>query len=103
MKNMENIWRYVSAKIFVPQQSVPDLLAMVESCRYAWQNAINEFNNCDPALVDYMIFKLNATERQYMALLAEARKEGLRAWPDDLAGLFFPVQTDEGFNRDGED
>lgn len=102
MKYMENIWRYVSAKIFVPQQNVPDLLTMIEKCRYAWQNAINEFNNCDTELVDYMIFKLNATERQYMALLAEARREGLKAWPDDLAGQFFLAQPDEGFNGDGE-
>lgn len=86
MKYMENIWRYITSKIFVPQEPMPDLLTMVEKCRHAWHNAIFEFNNCDMELIDYMVFRLNAAERHYIALLSQARREGLKAWPDHIAG-----------------
>jgi hypothetical protein len=97
MKYMEKIWRQLISKIFIPQKTVPDLLTMVEECRNAWRNAISEFNNCDTELIDYMIFRLNATERRYMALLSQARREGLKAWPDYLAEpCIMKTQADNG-------
>lgn len=85
MKYMEKIFRQVASRIFIPPKPVTDLLYMVEECRHAWQYAKKEFDMCDREMVDYMVFKLNAAERQYMALLAKARREGLKAWPDEIA------------------
>ena len=40
-----------------------------------------EMNYMDSDLSEYIIYKINAAERRYMALLEMARKEGVTAWP----------------------
>lgn len=57
------------------------LLAAVENARRDWQQAWQEMNYVDSELSDYIIFKINSTERYYMMLLRQAKQEGITAWP----------------------
>lgn len=54
----------------------------VQNAREEWQQALKEMNYIDGELSEYTIFKINAAERRYIALLNQARKEGITAWPD---------------------
>lgn len=67
----------------------PTLVTAVENARQDWQQAIREMNHSDGDMAEHVIFKINATERRYIALLEQAKKEGVTAWPN-VAG-FFPV------------
>lgn len=61
--------------------SPPSLVTSVECARRDWQEAVKEMNHIDRDLDEYIIFKVNAAERRYIALLEQAKKEGVRAWP----------------------
>jgi hypothetical protein len=61
---------------------VPPLVNAVECARRDWQLALKEINYIDSDLDEYVIFKINSAERRYMALLEQARKEGMNAWPE---------------------
>lgn len=61
---------------------VPGLVKAVEDARREWQLALKEINYIDSDLDEYVIFKINSAERRYMALLEQARKEGMHAWPE---------------------
>lgn len=83
MKYMEKLLSFILPRITPHHRPEPKLLTAVEECRRTWQNACYDFNFCDAELVDYMVYKINAAERQYMALLAQAKREGLTAWPQN--------------------
>jgi len=57
------------------------LVTAVEYARRDWQQALKEMDHIDRDLDEYVIFKINAAERRYIALLEQARKEGVKAWP----------------------
>ncbi|NLI11103.1 DUF2508 family protein [Pelotomaculum propionicicum] len=59
----------------------PFLVTAVENARRDWREALRELDHIDRDLDEYVIFKINAAERRYMALLEQARREGVRAWP----------------------
>jgi len=59
----------------------PTLAHTVENARRDWQQAIREMDQIDGELTEYVIFKVNAAERRYMALLEQAKREGVTAWP----------------------
>lgn len=63
-------------------------LAVQHACE-EWQQALKEMDHIDGDLAEYAIFKINAAERRYIALLNQAKREGIRAWPDTE---FPPVQ-----------
>lgn len=65
-----------------------DLVDAVECARRDWQLALKEIDHIDSDLDEYIVFRINAAERRYMALLEQARKEGLNAWPP-LPGFTF--------------
>ncbi len=71
-------------KIFAPQTSANHLLQTIEQCRRNWHAALANFNQCEPNMIDYMIFQVNAAERQYISLLKQAQQMGLTAWSDGL-------------------
>ncbi len=60
--------------------ALPPLVSAVEYARQEWRQAINEMNNIDSDLTDYAILKASAAERRYMALLKQAKNEGINAW-----------------------
>lgn len=62
------------------------LAEMVDEARRTWREALNEYNFVDQEMIDYMIFKINAAERRFVALWREARRRGVTAWPPDLPG-----------------
>ncbi|MCL6559117.1 MAG: YaaL family protein [Firmicutes bacterium] len=59
---------------------VPTLVSAVERARQDWQQALQEMDHIDGDLTEYVIFKVNACERRYIALLEQAKKEGITAW-----------------------
>ncbi|MFA4884364.1 MAG: DUF2508 family protein [Desulfotomaculaceae bacterium] len=59
----------------------PFLVTAVEHARLDWQESLKEMDHIDRDLDEYVIFKVNAAERRYVALLEQARREGMRAWP----------------------
>lgn len=62
------------------KQPIPPLVQSIEQARQEWKFAQELFRtvpvDCD--LVDYAIYMMQATEKRYMFLLKQARKEGLR-------------------------
>ncbi len=65
----------------------PPLLVVIEKARLDWQQAVKEMDHIDGDMAEYVIFKINASERRYMALLEQARREGIASWPS-LAEVF---------------
>lgn len=64
-----------------PNRSPEDaeFLSLVQAAKLEWQTAQNYFEHVsDPELVDYAIYKLEATCRRYMYLLKQARILGLQ-------------------------
>lgn len=76
-------------EIMVEKTSTLQLDAAVQNARDEWRQALKELDYIDGDLAEYAIFKINAAERRYIALLNQARKEGITAWPDTE---FSPVQ-----------
>jgi len=66
---------------------VPSLVTAVENARRDWQQAVREMNHTDGDMAEHIIYKINAAERRYIALLEQAKKEGITAWPS-AAGIF---------------
>jgi uncharacterized protein YhaN len=56
-------------------------LAVQNACE-EWQQALKEMDYIDGDLAEYVIYKINAAERRYIALLDQARRTGITAWPD---------------------
>ncbi|WP_425446846.1 YaaL family protein [Dethiothermospora halolimnae] len=55
-----------------------DLLYMLNRAHEDWQDAEDYFNNVTESdLIDYAVFKLEATKKRYSYLLKEARKKGI--------------------------
>lgn len=65
-----------------------DMVEAVQESLRDWQLAKTQFNFVERDLIDYMVYRLNAAERRYMALLSMAKTQGLKAWPDNLAEPF---------------
>lgn len=84
MKFLETINSWLLTRLFRDYPGQPKLLTIIEESFNEWQTAKNQFNFIDPELIDYMIYRLNAAEKHYTALLSQARSEGLKAWPDNL-------------------
>ncbi|WP_157872836.1 DUF2508 family protein [Desulfoscipio gibsoniae] len=62
----------------------PGLLEAVNSARRDWKQAQYDINFVsDSNLIDYTIHKIKAGERQYMALLQEARQQSITAWQEE--------------------
>ncbi|MFZ5632809.1 MAG: DUF2508 family protein [Bacillota bacterium] len=70
----------------------PDLVDEVHESLREWQQAKVLFNFAGRDFIDYTVYRLNAAERRYAALLALARSEGVKAWPDNLVE---PVKNPE--------
>ncbi|MDD4239121.1 MAG: DUF2508 family protein [Desulfotomaculaceae bacterium] len=66
----------------VEKTSTLKLDIAVQNARKEWRQALKEMDYIDGDLAEYAIFKINAAERRYIALLNQARKEGITAWPD---------------------
>ena len=60
----------------------PGLVEAVDDAKKAWIQALDFINTIDHSLVDYAVHNINAAERRYMALIKEARREGITAWPE---------------------
>lgn len=71
------------------------LLIAIEEALSTWREAWNQFNYADREMIDYIIFKLNAAEKHYAALVRCARRLNLTAWP-------VPLKEAVGFNGDKE-
>ena len=84
MKILVNLWDWILIRISPHHPGQPDLLTAVKNSFREWQYSKDQFNFVDPELIDYMVYRLNASERHYMALLALARNEGVKAWPNNL-------------------
>ena len=72
-------------KELVDGSSAPALVTAIENAQREWKQALMELDHIDGDLAEYIIFKINAAERRYMALLEQAKKEGVTAWPATLA------------------
>jgi len=60
------------------RQEDAEFLSLVQTAKVEWQTAQNYFEHvCDPELVDFAIYKLEAARRRYMYLLKQARIQGL--------------------------
>lgn len=86
-------------KDLLDQNTVFSLPIAVENARQEWQLSLKEMNYTDSDLSEYVIYKINAAERRYIALLELARKEGVTAWPP--IPEYFPGQEDYSGNEAG--
>lgn len=56
-----------------------EFLAILSDARNEWLEAQNYFENvCEPELVDYAIYRLEAAKIRYMYLMKEARISGIK-------------------------
>ncbi len=79
-----NQWISMISSKYGGQSDEELLIASINKTLYEWKNAQNQYNHASPALIDYLVYRLNATERHYIALLALAKEKGLKIWPDNL-------------------
>ncbi|MHB8917975.1 MAG: hypothetical protein ACYC4H_08120, partial [Desulfocucumaceae bacterium] len=70
--------------LYTGQSPNPDIVEAVHNSLREWKLAESQFNYVEPGMIDYMVFRINAAERHYMALLSMARVQGVKAWPDNL-------------------
>ncbi|OAT80209.1 hypothetical protein [Desulfotomaculum copahuensis] len=88
MNRLVSLWHtlvnYLRARLASRPGST--LAGMVDEARLAWREALNEYNFADQEMVDYLVFKINAAERRFIALLHQARRQGVTAWPPNLPG-----------------
>jgi len=77
------------------------LLEATADAKESWLLALHDLNLVDQIFVDYAIHNINAAERRYMALLLQAKKEGLTAWPGytDLQ----PLATEDSAGDETQD
>ncbi|MGI6492355.1 MAG: DUF2508 family protein [Pelotomaculum sp.] len=66
--------------IIVDRSATLSLDTALQNARAEWQQALKEMDYIDDDLVDYVIFKINAAEKRYVALLEQAKKEQFVAW-----------------------
>lgn len=96
MEVLKKIWLWVLPRVsyLLPGYSgrfdPPDLAEAVRESLTEWKLAMAQFNFVETGLIDYMVYRLNATERHYMALLYLAKINGVKAWPENLVE---PVKT----------
>jgi len=76
-----------------PHQKPHGLLESVENAKRTWLQALHDLNLVDHIFVDYAVHNINASERRYVALVQQAKKEGLTAWPDYSA--LSPLSTED--------
>jgi len=69
-------------KVLTEKTSTLQLDVAVQNAGQEWRQALKEMDYIDGDLAEYVIFKVNAAERRYIALLEQARREGITAWPD---------------------
>lgn len=62
------------------QPEQPELFRMINEAHGEWVQALEQLDNCDPDMLEYVIHEVQAKERRYMALMMQARQEGLTAW-----------------------
>lgn len=80
-------------KELIEKPAYPALVTSIKNAERDWKQALTELNHIDNDLAEYVIFKINAAERRYMALLEQAKKEGVAAWSgsavftDQVAGI----------------
>ena len=61
------------------------LLEQVEAARQEWHLALQQINQITSTdMLDHIIFKIDSAERKFIALLKQAKEEGVLAWPEDL-------------------
>ena len=75
-------------RIFIcpKQQKTGTLLEEVEAARREWHIALQQIDQVTcTAMVDKIISKIDSAERRFIALLKQARKEGVTVWPGELA------------------
>ncbi|KJS10298.1 MAG: hypothetical protein VR67_18440 [Peptococcaceae bacterium BRH_c8a] len=78
----------------------PGLVEAANNAKRTWKQALDYLNYIDNTFVDYAVHNINASERRYMALVQQARKEGLTAWSDSLSKTALPAN--EICERDGQ-
>ncbi len=90
MEVLKKIWSWMIPRLsylhpgFPGRIDPPDLAEAVRESLREWKLAKAQFNYVETGLIDYMVFRLNAAERHYMALLYLAKTNGVKAWPDNL-------------------
>ena len=74
--------------IYPRQQKTDPLLEEAEAARREWQIALQQINQItSTTMLDHIIYKINSTERKLVALLKQAKEEGVSAWPGELYKL----------------
>ena len=70
------------------QQKTDSLLEEAEAARQEWHVALQQINHITcPTMLEHIIYKINSTERRYVAILRQAREEGVTSWPGELYKL----------------
>ncbi|MTI80529.1 MAG: DUF2508 family protein [Firmicutes bacterium] len=82
---------YINEQFQKHNPQPPNLVEMIDQAKEEWEISLNQLNNCDQDMLDYVIHDIHAKERRYMSLLMQARKESLGAWKsDDVNEKFTP-------------
>ncbi|ACV64652.1 hypothetical protein Dtox_3959 [Desulfofarcimen acetoxidans DSM 771] len=75
--------------IYPKQQITNPLLKEAEEARREWQLALQQINQATcHNMLDHIIYKISSAERKFVALLKQAREEGLTSWPGELQEIY---------------
>lgn len=92
MKYLVKTKQWILSRVSPNYPRDPELLTIIRESFKEWQTVKNQFNFVEPGMMEYMIHRLNAAEKHYTTLLAQARSEGLKAWPDNLRNEIRAIQ-----------
>lgn len=98
MDILKKTWYWILPRISPHYCSYPvqpdhaDITDAVHKSLKEWQLAKDQFNYVEQELIDYMVYRINAAERHFLAVLSLARTQGVKAWPDNLVE---PVKNPE--------
>ncbi len=85
----------ILARLSPLKKEPPGLVGAVIDAKKTWEQALNLFNTLDNKMIDFAIYNLNAAERHYMALLVEAKRAGVTAWPENLNEVNSPESLEQ--------
>jgi len=89
-------WNKLLAWLFPLKREQPGLLEAVEEAKRAWKQALHDLHFIDQSFIDYTVYNINAAERRYVALLKQAQREEVTAWPACLCYPGAPATAGAG-------
>lgn len=79
-KNLNSSLHFITKNLVSKKDENKEFIQNLKKAHWDWQKSQIFFQNVsDPDLVDYAIYKMEASRLKYIYLLKQARKKGIKA------------------------